>query len=192
MHEEDSVSDPQATAGGQIPPEASQKLAELYKKHWSGLCAYIRKQFGSGPPDPEDVAQQVFAKLGSMVETINWSLPKAYLIRMSHNIVISEKRRQAVRERHAVAQYQENRDSDGYDLTPEHVFIAEEEFGMVSDVIARMPEKRRKMLLLNRIKGLSYAEIARQFGVSDTAVKKHVYRAISELDDAMTRARGEK
>ncbi|MDM3871972.1 sigma-70 family RNA polymerase sigma factor [Porticoccus sp. W117] len=158
------------------------QLSDIYRRHWGRLCAYVRAQFGSGPPDPEDVVQQVFEKFASLDNAHQVRSPKAFLNRMAHNVVISEKRRQATRHQYAESARQEDVDSGGYDLNPERVFIAEEQFSMVQQAIAQMPEKRRRILLMNRVHGLSYAEIARQLGVSGTAIKKQMYKAIRELD----------
>ena len=165
--------------------QQSQQLSHLYRRHWSRLCNYVRAQFGNGPPDPEDVAQQVFEKFADLKNAELVRSPKAFLNRMAHNVVISEKRRQATRRQHVESTQQENLNAESYDLSPERVFIAEEQFSMVEQAIAQMPEKRRRILLLNRVHGLSYAEIARQLGVSATAIKKQMYRAISDLDAAM-------
>ncbi|MCV6604255.1 MAG: sigma-70 family RNA polymerase sigma factor [Porticoccaceae bacterium] len=161
------------------------QLSDLYRRHWSRLCAYVRAQFGAGPPDPEDVVQQVFEKFADLTNADAVRSPRAFLNRMAHNVVISEKRRQATRRQYAESTQRENPDSGSYDLSPERVFIAEEQFSMVEQAIAQMPEKRRQILLLNRVHGLSYAEIARRLGVSDTAIKKQMYRAVSELDVAV-------
>lgn len=49
-----------------------------------------------------------------------------------------------------------------------------------------MPARRRRVLVLNRIEGLSFAEIARRLGLSPTAVKKHAARAMADLDAALS------
>lgn len=35
----------------------------LYRAHAGDLVAWLRKMFGDGPPEPEDMAQQAFLKL---------------------------------------------------------------------------------------------------------------------------------
>jgi len=51
-----------------------------------------------------------------------------------------------------------------------------------------MPVKRRRMLVLNRFDGLTYAEISRQSGLSQSAVKKHVMKALTDFNKALKRA----
>lgn len=185
LSKSDYHNDDEKDASSESIPQVKLSLRDLYQRHWSGVCAYIRAQFGNGPPDPEDVAQQAFEKLGDLEDCTAIQHPKAYLLRTAHNIVISDKRRQATSLKYAEMTKHENIQSQGYELTPERVYMAEEQFAMLKDLIELMPEKRREMLLMNRIHGMTYAEIARQLGVSDTAVKKQVYKAVSELDVAL-------
>jgi hypothetical protein len=35
-------------------------LGPLYASCWAELCSYLKRTFGVGPPDPQDVAQQAF------------------------------------------------------------------------------------------------------------------------------------
>jgi DNA-directed RNA polymerase specialized sigma24 family protein len=53
-----------------------------------------------------------------------------------------------------------------------------------------MPAQRRRSFLLNRLQGLSAAAIARLTGYSESAVKKHIGLALSELEAALTEAEG--
>jgi len=54
--------------------------------------------------------------------------------------------------------------------------------------LVAMPAVRRRSFLLNRLQGLSCAAIARMTGYSESAVKKHIRVALTELEAAVTRA----
>ncbi|MEM7191050.1 MAG: sigma-70 region 4 domain-containing protein, partial [Pseudomonadota bacterium] len=56
---------------------------------------------------------------------------------------------------------------------------------VVYKTLEAMPAKRRRILILARVEGLSFAEIARRTGLSPTAVKKHAARAMVDLDAAL-------
>lgn len=49
------------------------------------------------------------------------------------------------------------------------------------EFIDRLPGKRRLMLRMNKLEGLSYQEIALQLGVSEKTVKNQVFRAMQQL-----------
>lgn len=160
-------------------------LGEIYRRHWLELCRYVASTFGAGPPDPEDVAQQAFVQLASLDDPEAVRNPRAFLYRTAHNIVITDKRRARTRTRYAPDLEYSYALRQGDDPTPERVILGKEQIGVVKAVLARMPRKRRRLLVLHRIHGLSYAEIARRTGYSQTAVKKHVAKAMTELDAAL-------
>ena len=171
-----------------VTPEGSAQanvLVGLYREHWRELCRYLAATFGPGPPEPEDVAQLAFARVAAHRNFDAIENPKAFLWRTAHNIAVSEKRSQSVRRRRADEVQQTSLAAEGDDFTPERVLVAKEQIAAISAVLNAMPAKRRRMLVLNRIEGLSFAEIARRTGLSQTAVKKHVARAMIDLDAAL-------
>ena len=166
-------------------PPRTGVLMRLYRDHWRDLCRYIAKTFGQGPPDPEDVAQLAFERVAEHQDFDAIRNPKAFLWRTAHNIALSEKRALSVRHRHAQAVKETFFDTEGDDRTPERVLAARAQIETVYAVLEAMPAKRRRCLVLNRIMGYSFAEISRRTGMSQTAVKKHVARAMIDLDAAL-------
>ncbi|MEM6934408.1 MAG: sigma-70 family RNA polymerase sigma factor [Pseudomonadota bacterium] len=166
-------------------PGQAGLLSDLYAQHWRDLCRYVGFCFGKGPPEPEDVAQLAFARLAARGDLSQIQNPRAFLQTTARNIVLSEKRAGAVRSRHADAARDDHSASSGDDLTPERVLLAKEKMEIVRRALARMPAKRCRLFVLSRIDGLSFAEIARRTGLSQTAVKKHVARAMADIDTAI-------
>lgn len=160
----------------------------LYVRHWDELCRYLRKRFGIGPPDPEDVAQETFIRFAALENRQRIDNPRAYLYRTAHNVLIDERRRLKLHGTvgGAVGSLQE---SD--DRTPERVLVGQERLDVLSIALRAMPAARRRSFLLNRLQGLSAAAIARMTGYSESAVKKHIGLALGELEAALTlRERG--
>ena len=180
-----STDSPCRAAAAADAPAHANVLGGLYREHWRELCRYLTATFGPGPPEPEDVAQLAFARVAAHRHFDAIENPKAFLWRTAHNIAVSEKRSQSVRRRRADEVKQTSLTAEGDDFTPERVLVAREQIAAISAVLEGMPAKRRRMLVLNRIEGLSFAEIARRTGLSQTAVKKHVARAMIDLDAAL-------
>jgi RNA polymerase sigma-70 factor (ECF subfamily) len=162
-------------------------LDALYRRHWLELCRYVRRTFGAGPPEPEDVAQQAFMSFAAVDDPVDIAHPRAYLFRTAHNIVVDERRRSAgqgatVLELHPAAAEKSD------DRTPERVLMGKERLAVLSAAIRALPKERRRSFLFNRLHGLSCAEIARRTGYSDSAVKKHVAQAMDALEAALTAA----
>lgn len=162
------------------PPAGDKDFQALYARHWAELCNYVKKRFGAGPPDPEDIAQEAFLRYSS-AENVNEIVnTRAYLYRTAHNIAIDERRRLA--SRNSVKLAAEQGADCGDDRTPERVLLSRERLDVLARTIRGMPPAQRRSLLLNRLHGLSCAAIARMTGYSESAVKKHIAVALTDLE----------
>lgn len=83
-----------------VPEYSSDALAKLYKDHAGQLTALLRKMYGDGPPDPDDVSHQAFQKLMERGDPHFIHNLKAFLWRTAHNIVLGAKRSKGVRSRY--------------------------------------------------------------------------------------------
>jgi len=157
----------------------------LYARHWGELCHYIKKHFGPGPPDPEDVAQDAFMRFVAIEDRQAIDNPRAYLFRTAHNVLVDEHRRLALR-RVRPADTEARPASD--DRTPERVLAGQEQLGILARTLRAMPAARSRSFLLNRLQGLSCAAIARMTGYSESAVKKHIDVTLMDLEAALSAA----
>jgi RNA polymerase sigma factor (sigma-70 family) len=166
--------------------ERRQQLSDLYRVHWQALCGYVRAQFGPGPPEPEDVAQTAFIRFAA-ADPAHIENPRAFLYATARHLVIDH-HRQAQRVT-AHQQAQSAAEDHVYELSPENVLLQAERFRILAQALERMPLKRRRLVLLNRFEGLSYAQIGEQFGMSAENVRKHIERTLAECLRALGRDR---
>ena len=162
-----------------------RRMERLYRAYWADLCHFIRWKFGGGPPDPEDIAQAAFLRLAAMPEPESIQNPFAFLGRVASNLVLDDIRRGQAR---ASGMRDLRTVSAGLgDERPgcERELIGREDMALVIEKLKTMPATRRRVLLLNRVHGLSFAEIGRRMGISGPAVRKHLVRALQELQAAM-------
>ena len=162
-------------------------LDGIYRRYWTELTRYVSKTFGAGPPDPEDVAQAAFTKFASLENQKEIRNPRAFLYRTAHNFVISHHRKQGTRFRYMESEKLDNTKKMGDQITPERVLIAKERMKILERALWKMPRKRRRFLLMNRFDGLSYAEISRQAGLSQSVVRKHVEKALADIQKEFRR-----
>ena len=155
--------------------ERRQQLSDLYLVHWKGLCGYVRAQFGPGPPEPEDIAQSAFIRFAA-ADAAHIENPRAFLYATARNLVIDHHRHA----QRVCAHEQATAEDRVYELSPENVLLQAERFRILAQALQRMPLKRRRLVLLNRFEGLSYAEIGEQFGMSAENVRKHIERTLAE------------
>jgi len=133
-------------------------VADVYKQCWKDICGYIRSVFGTGPPDPEDVAQNAFVKFAALNDPKKIKNPHAFLIKVARNIVLDHYKSHKIRSAHLeqIAKDHQSIDAIFDDLTPERVILGEEEFKLLRKTLANMSAKRREFFILQRVHGLSY------------------------------------
>jgi RNA polymerase sigma factor (sigma-70 family) len=165
-------------ASAPVDRERRQQLSDLYRVHWKGLCGYVRAQFGPGPPEPEDVAQSAFIRFAAADPT-RIENPRAFLYATARHLAIDH-HRQAQRVSAHEQAAQAVAEDRVYELSPENVLLQTERFRILAQALERMPLKRRRLVLLNRFEGLSYAQIGEQFGMSAENVRKHIERTLAE------------
>lgn len=135
------------------------------------------------PAEVEDLLQDLFVKL-TIVRTGPVSNPRAYLYQMANNLLHDHRRgrrRQQERDDNWV------RNRIGPDLekaaepSPEETAIARDELERVNEAIASMPVRTAQILEMYRLDGASQKTIANSFGISLSAVEKHLQRAYRKL-----------
>ncbi|WP_186456757.1 RNA polymerase sigma factor [Sphingomonas suaedae] len=135
------------------------------------------------PAEVEDLLQELYVKLTS-VGTGPISHPRAYLYQMANNLLHDHRRR---RRRQQERDDHWTRNRTGPDLetdaapSPEQSAIARDELARVDRVIASMPGRTAQILRMYRLDGLSQRAIADRFGLSLSAVEKHLQRAYRKL-----------
>ncbi len=175
--------------GATEPATASQStprwLIKLYREHAAALCGFLRRKYGPGPPEPEDIMHEAFSRLATLspdaVRQIEF--PKAFLFRTAENVLNTERRRQTIRASH-VAEIN-LADAARSDFTPERVLLAKDQLDIAERVLQAMPARRRQCFLMHRFDELSFAEIGRRLGMTSNGAKGHVERAMSQIAEAL-------
>lgn len=166
------------------------QLERLYLSFAPQLSATLRKMYGNGPPDPDDVAHAAFFKMierGELGSIVNL---KGFLLSTARNILRKELRSHAIRDRYTVDVEQIFFASKGDNQTPERVIEAKQQLRAVNEALRAMPERRRHAFILNRVDGLSVSAVARKLGISRTAAAKHITRAMDEIDGRLLEQSG--
>ena len=168
------------------PASDHDDITALYRDHSRELIASLRKAFGAGPPDPEDVAQQAFQKLIEREDRSDIRDLKAFLWRTARNTFLKAVSKAGVRSRHDFEVEQLFFPARGDDSTPERILEVKEELQAINEVLRQMPQKRRHAFLLHKVEGLSVAAVARQLGISRTPAQKHITRAAHQIEVHLT------
>ncbi len=132
----------------------------------------------------EDLTQETFFQILRTIHRINESFNfSAWIHRIATNLCYDELRRrkkfpeaQDVDDEEAEAAVLQVPDQD-MRKSPETALEIRQLRDAVYSVAIRLPEKYRLVLTLRELQGLSYAKIARQMGVSESAVETLLHRA---------------
>lgn len=175
-------------AGEAISRERMGILTDVYHRYRPELCRYISRRFGAGPPDPEDIVQQAFVRFAARRDLQAVANPRAYLYQVARNIAVDHERE---RQRHRRFVRQTVPLLEGevtHDFDVELVLLGRDELKIVKAAILALPERDRIFLLLNRLEGVSFAEIARRTGMSASGVRLIVEQALSACQAAINKA----
>jgi len=154
-------------------------LSALYLRYRPDVIEFVRRKFGAGPPEPEDVAQAVFLQLASQSDPELIRNPRSFLLKSAQNLVLDHRRSLARRRSH-VDEFPGEFVTPMSDFDTERVFTAKERLKLLVEVLNRLPRNKRQIVLLSRIYGWSCERIGMRFGMSAEAVQKQIERVLRE------------
>lgn len=164
---------------------ASDSVSVIYHKTIGPLTAMLKSKLGNGPPDPEDIAQQAYQKLLERSSLSDIKNIEAYLWRTATNLIYDFGRGKSVRSRYDYELEQLFFPPDGADPGPERVFKAREQIKLLQKTLLAMPEKRRRIFLLHRIDGMTITAAGHELGITESAARKHITKAMIDLDECL-------
>jgi len=103
--------------------------------------------------------------------------PRGYVLRIARNLAIDEGRRLTRLGKIHAPEEEGLAVSDPAPLV-DTAMLAKERVAMLDAALRDLPERARKILLLNRVEGLSQAEIAQRLGVSPSLVSQDLAKAL--------------
>jgi RNA polymerase sigma-70 factor (ECF subfamily) len=159
----------------------------LFERHARAMVAFCH-HFVRDAARAEELAQDVFVKVHQAADRYRPNARfKTFLYRIASNHCLNELRRGEYGARRA-AGADEPTDPDALPsqaASPEDAARAAALERAVGELLARLPEKQRAALVLCRLEGMSYEEIAEVLDTSVSAVKSLVHRATVTAADAL-------
>lgn len=129
----------------------------------------------------EDCFQSAFVRLEEYRRTQEVQSDVRFLARAARNIAIDEARKRRVRTAMAPDVRTMIEDTQGAQLPPDEVLVVRERLNRARAVLDALPERTRTIFLMHRFTRTKYREIAEQYGVSVSAVEKHIAKAAQAL-----------
>ena len=158
-------------------------LAELYNLYFPRVYRYILARMGN-PFDAEDLTEEVFLRVLDAIGRFQWrEAPfSAWLFRIAHNAVISQRRKEGARGRSSPLSEALPVDSQG----PEEMVANRLALNEVMKAADTLPEAQRRVVGYRFAAGLTVAETARAMGKGEGNVKVIQHKAIAKLREMLT------
>lgn len=134
--------------------------------------------------DIDDLIQEVFLRMQSSLAVPAIEHLDRYLFRVASSVLTDRSRRAAVRHEPDHEGLEESH-HPVEERSPERVILDQEALDRVIAAIGRLPERTRDVFVLHRFEELTCGSIARQLGLSASAVEKHIMRALLALHDEL-------
>lgn len=151
--------------------------------HEAALTRFIRRNWRN-EADVAELRQDVYAKVFETARDQRPMNPKAYLFTAARNHLINAARRARIVSFELVADLETSIVLEDA-TTPERHLTARDELRQVQAALDRMPDRRREIVMLRKLEGLSQKEIAARLGVSVSTVEKNLADGMRFLVDWM-------
>lgn len=160
-------------------------LKDLYSNHFGELVGRLRKLYGAGPPDPEDMAQTAFEQIARLDDFSRIHSPRAFLFRTAINLTLNARSREKRARAHAELEKTQFPDAELEENSPEIVFMGKQAILALADVMKALPPKQREIILRSRFHGETYAQIRAATGWSEADISRQLTRALETIQQAL-------
>jgi len=162
----------QAMAVGHAPA-----LDELYTRYGPPVFGYLMARLGERQLAEEVLQDVMLAAWRSAAGFRGDSKVLTWLLTIAHNLAVNARRRRAF----ALVPFDDALDSPSDDTGPLDRIVRQAEHLAVREMLSRLPDQQREVLVLVFYHQLSEAEVARVMGVAVGTVKSRLHRAKAAL-----------
>jgi RNA polymerase sigma-70 factor (family 1) len=156
-----------------------ERLAVLFERHHVPLFNFFLRLTGSRSIS-EDLVQDVFFRILNYRHTYKGqSKFTTWMYQIARNTHIDYLRKKK-EELPLDEQWSESLSTE---LAPDENLEQKQDANLMREALARLPLKKREVLILSRYQDLKYKEIAELLGCQIGTVKAHVHRAIKDLGE---------
>lgn len=153
-------------------------LSLVFSTHGTELRRYLQRRLGDGHM-AGDLVQDTFLNVLEHPDTRINDI-RAYLYAIARNLLVNHRKQEARRRTdtvtpEALALLAADQPS------PEDVADSRLQLARVHAMVQELPLRTQEIFVLNRIDGLTHADVARRLGMSESSVQKHLALAIAHM-----------
>jgi RNA polymerase sigma-70 factor (ECF subfamily) len=127
--------------------------------------------------DIDDVIQEAYCRLSALDRFEAIDRPDGYFFSIARNLLASQLRRAKIVTIEAVAEIEALSPFDEAP-SPERRASARTELARIREIIAAMPDRRRRIFEMRKIEGLPQREIAERLGISVSVVENEAAKGV--------------
>jgi RNA polymerase sigma-70 factor (ECF subfamily) len=175
---------------GMVSAGDMRAFEELVERHQRAVIGTVAKMLGNAS-EAEDIAQQVFVRIWKSAGRYEAQAKfTTWLFTITRNLVFNEVRRRQRKPTVSVDEREETTHRTVEDLqaiSPDDEMLQSELEEAIDRAIQSLPEKQRMAVVLRRYEEMPYEEIAAVLEMSIPAVKSLLFRARTQLKEALQR-----
>ena len=153
---------------------------EVFAEHAQDLFNFLYYKY-QDEDEAKDLVQEVYGKLWEKCKDVSPEKARGYLFVVANNMmknVLSKKNTAQKHQPHLKPQ-------ENTVESPQYIMEGAEFESKLNNALMALPEEQRVTLLLKRIEGKKQKEIAEMLGISEKAVEKRLYKAMSTLREKL-------
>lgn len=155
------------------------RMGLLFERYHLELFGFLY-HMSSHADSSEDMVQTVFYRMLKYRHTFTGDGSfRSWMYHLARNVLVDSVQQNKRSAQHYDVQAYAERIGGG--TLADASLQKEEEVALLQEVLARLSDDHREVLVLSRYQELSYAEIARILNTTEGAVKVRVHRAMNEL-----------
>lgn len=169
---------------GHLAMKDSDPSPDALARRWEpALRAFFLRRLRNHA-EAEDLTQEAFIRVLERGE----GRADSYIFQIAQNLLIDRQRRNVVRDRYRDAiSAEQDRHHDPLDA---HAILeGQQRLTIAMSALADLPERTRSIFILYRFEKISQNDIASAFGISASAVKQQVAKAMAALARALREER---
>jgi RNA polymerase sigma-70 factor (ECF subfamily) len=148
----------------------------VYSEHRQELQIHLARIVDC-PDIASELVQECFIIFSKEIRHQVIEHPRGFLFKIARNLAYDYIKHRKVTEKHL--------NTSDPTLIPneespsaEHIVLVNEKLSLFSTIVDELPERARQAFILNRVYGMTYAEVAVELNITDSAVEKLLARAL--------------
>jgi len=174
-------SDRSAPSAPAIDLHLEARFDALVREEYARLAELAAILLGSRA-DAEDIVQDVLLAVWRLRARFDFEDPRPYLVRAVRNRALSRRRQRAFRTRWLQLLHLSAPSAAAPEGDPA---VCDDTARALDSALASLPPRCREVFVLQRVNGLSYAQIATTLGIAPKTVENLMGRALQRLRKAM-------